>query len=235
MLPQQTPIVSFSFDDFPRTAYTTGGQILKSYGIRGTYYVAPELIGTSNTLGDQMTAEDIDAALEEGHEIGSHTFGHLSCRRVSWKAYEEDVMRGRDVLRKKTGADIGSFAYPFGHLSFVSKGRIGAQMSSCRSIYPGINGPITDLNLLRANSLYGDATQLAKAASLLRINAKQCGWLIFYTHDVRPNPSAWGCTSELLERTIALASEGGFQILPVGEVVKMALQTNFLSQSQQPM
>jgi len=229
-LKQQIPIVSFSFDDFPRTAYTAGGRILRSYGLRSTYYVAPELIGTKNDLGDQMTAEDIDAVLAEGHEIGSHTFSHSSCRRLSTKMYERDVFRGRDVLRAVTGTDAGSFAYPYGHVPFLLKGRIGAQMSSCRSIYAGINGAATDLNLLRANSLYGDTDQLAKAESLLNANEKQCGWLIFYTHDVRLNPSPWGCTPELLERTTALAVEKGFRILPVGEVVETALSEGHLMQ-----
>ncbi len=48
------PIVSFSFDDFPRTAYSAGGAILERFGVRGTYYAAAGLMNTANELGEQF-------------------------------------------------------------------------------------------------------------------------------------------------------------------------------------
>src|SRR2546429_5422660 len=50
------PVVSFSFDDFPRTAYTVGGAILKRLEVRGTYYAAPGLMGTTNR-SEEHTSE----------------------------------------------------------------------------------------------------------------------------------------------------------------------------------
>src|SRR5215469_3416891 len=82
-LNDQVPIVSFSFDDFPRTAWTCGGSILNASGVKGTYYAAPGLIDTQNKLGDQMTWHDIEAVLSNGHELGCHTFSHCSCRKLS--------------------------------------------------------------------------------------------------------------------------------------------------------
>ena len=32
------PLISFTFDDFPRSALEAGGQILRAHGVRGTYY-----------------------------------------------------------------------------------------------------------------------------------------------------------------------------------------------------
>jgi hypothetical protein len=78
-------------------------------------------------------------------------------------------------------------------------------MDSCRGIDGGINGSTTDLNLLRANSLYGDVDQFAASESLLSENVRRGGWLIFYTHDVRLNPSPYGCTPALLDKTVSLA------------------------------
>jgi peptidoglycan/xylan/chitin deacetylase (PgdA/CDA1 family) len=230
-LSDQVPVVSFCFDDFPRTAWTTGGTILRHYGIRGTYYTAPGLLNTSNELGDQMTRADIDAVLSDGHEIGCHTFSHCSCRRVSPRVYENDAARGREVLHKIIGNDPGSFSYPFGHVSIVSKRDVGAKMKSARTIFPGVNGPTADLNLLRANSLYGGIDQLSKAESLLATNAKENGWLIFYTHDVRRDPSEWGCTPALLEETVELTLKMGFPVMPVGEVVESAVRSENLVRS----
>ena len=66
-LGDQGPIVSFTFDDFPRTAFSTGGAILEQFGARGTYYAALGLMNTSNELGEQFRSMDLDALLEKGH------------------------------------------------------------------------------------------------------------------------------------------------------------------------
>ena len=48
----------------------------------------------------------------------------------------------------------------------------------------------------------------------------QKGWLIFYTHDVRPNPSQYGCTPELFEFAVSHAAHSGSRILTVEEVLR---------------
>ncbi len=216
------PVVSFCFDDFPHTAYSAGGGVLKSLGARGTYYASFGLVNTTNELGPQFTEDDLESLLSDGHELGSHTFSHWSARRVSVDDFERNVLQGRDAARQMTGSDeVDNFAYPYGHVTLASKKRLTAELSSCRGIYPGINGPEeVDLNLLRANSLYGDIDQLARAESLLSENVRRSGWLIFYTHDVQRTPSPFGCTPSLLDNVVALSLEKGSQILTVGQVVR---------------
>jgi len=214
------PVVSFSFDDFPRSAYLSGGAILKSLGVRGTYYTAPGLMGTSGELGDQFCSDDIHSMLEDGHELACHTFSHISSRDVSCSQYNDDVDRGRKAMEEVAGvADSGNFAYPFGHVTLMTKKTLGPRMSSSRSIFPGVNGPDVDLNLLRSNRLYGDLDQFEKARQLILRNEEQKSWLIFYTHDVRSKPSPYGCTPSLLESTAAFALERGFRILTVQGVL----------------
>ncbi len=215
------PVVSFCFDDFPRSAYCAGGAILKSLGVRATYYASLELMNTTNELGPQLTQDDLESLLSDGHDLGSHTFSHWSSRRVSFDDFERNVLEGRDAVRRMTGSDeVDNFAYPYGHVTLASKKKLTSEFSSCRGIYPGINGPEVDLNLLRANSLYGDTDQLARVESLLSENAKRAGWLIFYTHDVQRTPSMFGCTPSLLDNVVALTLEKGFKVLTVGEVVR---------------
>jgi peptidoglycan/xylan/chitin deacetylase (PgdA/CDA1 family) len=217
-LGNEKPVVSFCFDDFPRTAYTVGGAILEDLGVRGTYYVAMGLMNMHNHLGVQFKLEDLDSLLADGHELASHTFSHVSCRSVPFQVFEEDVCKGRVAICDFTGHDAINFSYPYGHVSMTAKKAIGAGMSSCRGIYGGVNGPMTDLNLLRANSLYGDVDRFAEFESLVTDNERQKGWLIFYTHDVRSHPSPFGCTPQLLERIVSLTLERGFSVLPVEEV-----------------
>jgi peptidoglycan/xylan/chitin deacetylase (PgdA/CDA1 family) len=40
------PMISFTFDDFPRSALHVAGRILEDHGIAGTYYVSLGLMGT---------------------------------------------------------------------------------------------------------------------------------------------------------------------------------------------
>jgi len=225
VLGNQGPVVSICFDDFPRTAYTVGGAILKSFGVRGTYYTAMGLMNTRNELGEQFGARDLESLLADGHEVGSHTFSHVSCRTVPFLVFEGDTRRGRVAIREATGQDSGNFAYPYGHVTLRAKRGIGMQMRSCRSIYGGLNGPTVDLNLLRANSVYGDAGRFAELEALLLKNEQREGWLILYTHDVRPNPSPFGCTPELLERVVARAMAIGARIVPVQEVIAAATRS----------
>ena len=219
-LSHEGPIVSFTFDDFPRSALTEGGRILKSHGARGTYYAAVGLMNTVNHLGEQFRREDLDTLLSDGHELASHTFSHVSCRSVSCSKFQKDVREGRRAIEELTGrADWGNFAFPFGEITLKAKKAIGADMASCRSIWQGLNGPEVDLNLLRAKSLYGDLNKAAELRELVLENGRQKTWLIFYSHDIREVPSPFGCTPELLEFVVSCARDSGARIMTVAEVV----------------
>jgi len=214
------PIVSFTFDDFPRSAYHVAGRILEDFGARGTYYVAGGLMNVTNELGELFSREDLFSALKCGHELGSQTFRHTSCRKSSLKDFSADVQQGKQLIEEIVGHSATNFAYPYGHVTLRSKRALGPQLSSSRSIIPGFNGPDVDLNLLRANRLYGDVDQLAKMADLIRQNARHKSWLIFYTHDVRPNPSEYGCTPELFEAVVGLATQSASRLLTTQQVLQ---------------
>lgn len=214
------PVVSFSFDDFPRTALTVGGEILKAYGSRGTYYAAVGLMDSVNELGDQFRREDLDALLQDGHELASHTYGHVSCRSVSSAEFKREVEKGRRAVEALIGqSSSGNFAFPFGVVTLNAKKAVGQEVVSSRGIWAGLNGPAIDLNLLRANSLYGDHTKRSRIQELILENERQRGWLIFYSHDVRSSPSRFGCTPELLEFAVSFASQRRSRIATVAEVV----------------
>ena len=46
--------------------------------------------------------------------------------------------------------------------------------------------------------------------------ARRGGWLIFYTHDVTPTPSPWGCSPGLF--AAALAATGGAKVIVQSEL-----------------
>jgi peptidoglycan/xylan/chitin deacetylase (PgdA/CDA1 family) len=214
------PVVSFTFDDFPQSALRVGGAILKNYGACGTFYTSIGLMNQTNNLGQQFCVEDLQALLRDGHELGSHTFGHLSCRSSKLREFEADVWKGREAVELITGGERPHhFSYPYGHITSRAKSRIGAYMASCRGIAPGINESPVDLNLLRANSLYSSSFHLDSIDRLLTLNEERRAWIIFYTHDISMDPSAFGCKPFELEDVVKLAIKRGARILPVGQVV----------------
>jgi peptidoglycan/xylan/chitin deacetylase (PgdA/CDA1 family) len=219
LLGNSRPIVSFTFDDFPRTAYSVGGRILEKFGARGTYYVAAGLMNVSNDLGELFAADDLRCLVEGGHELGTQTFHHSSAREVSLAAFVDDVQEGMKAMEQMGVCNSTNFAYPYGHATLRSKKNLGPVFTSSRSVIPGLNGPEVDLNLLLANRLYGDIDQSRTLEDLILQNEKQKSWLIFYTHDVRPNSSEYGCTPALMEYAVARAARGGSRILTVRQAL----------------
>ena len=217
------PVVTFCFDDFPRTAADVGGRILEKYGARGTFYVAAGLMGTRNEVGELCQAEDLQALLDKGHELGTQTFRHSSCRAVPFAAFERDVLEGMEAVERITGHNSTNFAYPYGDVTLRSKRLLGPALTSSRSVIPGLNGPMVDLNLLRANRLYGDTSGSPEIADLISENARHKSWLIFYTHDLSPTPSEYGCTPELFEFAVSAAAKNGSRILTIGGLVSEIL------------
>ena len=213
------PIVSFSFDDFPRSAYLAGAPILEAFGGRGTYYTTTGFLNTSDGLGDLFHLEDLRGLLARGHELGTQTFRHSSCRRVSLTEFQDDVHKGIRELQHLVERHSDNFCYPYGHVTLGTKRTLAPYLASARGIFPGVNGPEVDLNLLRANPLYGDTSGAPRVQQLIQQNIAQKGWLIFYTHDIRPNPSEYGCTTEFFEFAVSAAAQSGSRILTVEQVL----------------
>jgi len=217
-LPQA--VVSFTFDDFPRSALTTAGAILQRHQARGTYYTALGLMGISNHEGEHFQMQDLHDLLRDGHELGSHTYSHISALKTPVEHFRADAVRGETELAELRGyATPGNFAYPFGDVSFASKPAIGAKMRSCRGIRGGINTVFADLNLLKANSIYSKTFDLHSTQHLIAETQKLRGWLIFYTHDVRENPSGFGCTPAEFASVVQAASLSGARILTIAQTL----------------
>jgi peptidoglycan/xylan/chitin deacetylase (PgdA/CDA1 family) len=214
------PYVSFTFDDFPRSAFTEGADILEGFGAHATYYVAMGLMNTQNRLGEQFRCADLRTLVERGHEVALHGYDHLSARRTPVETFIDDLARCERAVHTCLSEGVSkNFAYPYGEASLSAKRRVGPRMTSCRGTIPGFNGPDIDLNLLRANPLYGGEDQVARARQLILENTNRGSWLVFYSHDVRDTPSPYGCTPSLLRDTVAFAVAQGGQVLTIAEVM----------------
>lgn len=209
------PIVSFTFDDAPKSAWNHGGEILSRYGFLGTYYCAGDLLGKSHPdLGPYCDTEDIRALVREGHEIGCHTRSHLDCQIASRAQIERDMADNQKLFAEEFDQALTSFAYPFGAVTLGAKLAASAQYSSARGILPGINRYVADLAQLKANCVYSDL-DLDTAGRLIEETRRCSAWLIFYTHDVQEQPSPFGCTLDKFEDVVKLVHDSGCDVLPI--------------------
>jgi peptidoglycan/xylan/chitin deacetylase (PgdA/CDA1 family) len=213
------PIVSFTFDDFPRSAYLVGGRILNQFGLKGTYYTAMSLMNACNQQGEHFRAEDLENVAKDGHELGCHTFQHFSCSTHSPQQCLESVRLNQQQLNDVLpGYKLHHFSFPFGHVVPAVKKSLGSHFSTCRSIYCGLNRGQIDLNLLLANRLY-EKIPIANIERVIQDNREDPGWLILYTHDVQEHPSPYGCTPQYFEHVLNLALKSEAEILTVSEAV----------------
>lgn len=218
------PCVSFTFDDFARSAAAVAAPILSENGGRGTFYASMGLTNRRTEIGDLFTAGDLEYLASSGHEVASHTYSHRSAWDVSLASFDADVRKGCKLIHEVLGSCASAnFAYPYGEATVSAKAVVGGHRLSCRGTDPGINDRLTvDLNLLRANPLYGPG-DLDRLRKLFAANAARKGWLIFYTHDVCPSPSTYGCSPRLLQKALRLASQYATPIQTVGSVLENAV------------
>jgi peptidoglycan/xylan/chitin deacetylase (PgdA/CDA1 family) len=212
-------VVSFTFDDFPRSAWVNGGAILEKHDGRGTYYAAMGLAGTASNLGPMFEIDDLRTAHEQGHEIACHTYSHRDCARVPHSEIAAEIDRNTAALSEALGgAAATNFAYPFGGVSQTAKAALKSRFASCRGTGRGVNRGTVDLADLFSTSLYSRDFDRDRLCQLIDDAQASDGWIIFYTHDVSDEPSPFGCTPEQLRAIVAYAAENA-PILPVRDAL----------------
>ena len=213
------PIVSFTFDDAPVTAFREGRAILKQFGARATYYVSLGLLDAETEVGKIASVGDLARAVDEGGELGCHTFDHLDAWHTSSATFMASVARnGQALHRMLPSARFTTFAYPKSGAKLSLKLALGITFMCCRGGGQATNADSADLNLLKAcfvDRRTGIDTVFIR--TLVDYNADRRGWLILATHDVAADPSPYGCTPEFLEAIVQYASRSGALLLPVGE------------------
>jgi peptidoglycan/xylan/chitin deacetylase (PgdA/CDA1 family) len=211
-------MVSFSFDDFPRSAGHSGAQILEEFGVRGTYFVCGGREGRNIEGQDHFAADDLIALRRAGHEIGCHTFGHIRVPLSSRKEVGDDLARNREYVHRVLGDyPMTSFAYPYGQVTVGAKAFLSRHYPVCRGIWSGVNSGRIDFRQLRATPLERSSFDPTRVSAIIDKAAASNGWLIFFTHDISANPSAFGITGSEFRRVVSEVVERGIDILPMNE------------------
>ncbi len=212
-----SPYISFTFDDFPQSAYTVGGGILEKYGLRGTYYISFGIRNSGSKSQDIACDDTIRKLVMEGHEIGCHTFSHSDAWETNPDEFENSIVNNQNALGNiLPGVKFRTFAYPVGNATRKTKQIAGRHFACCRGGNQTFNSEITDLNNL--NSYFLDKRKndpIQSIGNTIDRNRDAKGWLIFTTHDIDDVPSDYGCTPSMFERVVQLSLGSGAVISPV--------------------
>lgn len=218
----ERPLISFTFDDFPRSALLDGGAILKRFGLAGTYYASLGLMGKETPTGQVFFADDLKALYEQGHELGCHTYSHCDSWDTKSATFENSVIENRDALKALLpGAEFRSFSYPISLPRPLTKARMARHFRCCRAGGQTLNAGRVDLNQLSAYFLEKSRDNIQAIKNLIDRNQKLHGWLIFATHDISNNPTPFGCTPEFFEQVVQYAIGSGARVLPVAQALEV--------------
>jgi len=224
----QRPLISFTFDDFPRSALLAGGAILKRFGLAGTYFASFGLVGKETPSGQIFFPDDLTTLLEQGHELGCHTFAHCDSWATATKTFENSIIQNHAALdRLFPHCEFKTFSYPISLPRPKTKARIADYFLCCRGGGQAFNAGKTDLNQLSAYFLEKSRDNFQAVKDVIDHNRQACGWLILVTHDISNNPTPFGCTPEFFERVVEYAIGSGAQIVPVVEALEVLGATDW--------
>ncbi len=213
------PIVSFTFDDAPASAFDWGCRLLEAQNTRGTFYVSLGLTDQDSDVGHIASSPTLRAAALAGHELGCHTFDHLDAWETKPTSYMASIDRNLAALQQLIpGASFTTFAYPKNGATWAVKKRLSSRFACSRGGGQRHNVGSVDANLLSACFL-DQRTGISSAGlqTLIQRNATDRGWLILAAHDISPQDAPFSCAPALLRQAIRWAVDAGCEVLPVSQ------------------
>jgi peptidoglycan/xylan/chitin deacetylase (PgdA/CDA1 family) len=175
------------------------------------------LMDIAYSIGAAFSKADLDNLITAGHEIGSHTYGHLDAWNSDAGLFEASILENQSKLNEIYPGEIfRTFSYPINTPHPKIKKKAGERHVCCRGGGQSYNLKTIDLNLLKGYFIdrrnRGDRDQIIK---LIDECCEKKGWLILCTHDIDENPSPYGCAPGLFEGLVRYVDRLGVRILPV--------------------
>ncbi|WP_053617550.1 polysaccharide deacetylase family protein [Nocardiopsis sp. NRRL B-16309] len=116
----QLKCVALTFDDGPGEHTDELLDTLAGYDAQATFYVlGSKVAGNTGTL---------QRMVEEGHEIGNHSWDHADLATLSAGAVEKDMERTNEAIREATGTEPVTMRPPYGSLDDTARSAIDQPM-----------------------------------------------------------------------------------------------------------
>jgi peptidoglycan/xylan/chitin deacetylase (PgdA/CDA1 family) len=218
------PLISITFDDFPRSAWLETRDLLHDYGAKATFYASGSFLGRTIDSINFFERDDLADIDEHGHEIGCHTYHHESCVLHPLSTIDESVERNIECVREVVARyDPTTFAYPYGHSLFAARRMLSRRFLTCRGVSRQCNTRVYDRSLIPSIGLEKRERHLNDWQMILEAVARRKGWLVIFTHDVSTDPSEYGCTQSELHRLFELAKLHGYGFATMTEAFRLSI------------
>lgn len=103
----KTKRIALTFDDGPSAGYTAEIlDILREYDVKATFFVIGKNVEAHPDL--------LRRTVEEGHEIGNHTYSHPHLKTIDEARLSEEVARSATLLQEVAGIRTSLFRPPEG-------------------------------------------------------------------------------------------------------------------------
>ncbi|HRV84186.1 MAG TPA: polysaccharide deacetylase family protein [Saprospiraceae bacterium] len=212
----KAPIASFTFDDSYGCTFENAGDVLWEKEMRGTFYVSFKFLGLKSQPGFQLA--QLKRAINQGHEIGCHTYGHIDLSQVSRNKAIQDIEYNQHRYQQLfPGMKFQNFSFPFGSETYPIKKYVGERFCSARGNRHGINFGNVDMANLKSIKLYESKYTLRDIEHKLDHALEHNAWIIFHTHDVQKNHTQYGCSPEFLERVTDACQKRAFDVRSIEE------------------
>lgn len=159
-----------SFDDGFASNHAVATRVLEAHGVKALFFVCPGLVelGADQALSRLgasasadhgrrlMTWDAIEALRAMGHTIGAHSMNHHRLSRLQGAELDQEIAASGEVLRRRLGAPVDWFAYPFGDIDSISTPALACvaeHFRYCRSGVRGANHAETRRLALRADQV----------------------------------------------------------------------------------
>lgn len=110
-------LVALTFDDGPWPGQTNRIlDILKRYEVKGTFFVVGKMARRNPALARRI--------VREGHDIGTHTYGHVYLTKVPPKKARFEIVAGKKAVEDVTGHRTSWIRPPYGAINSRSWAQI---------------------------------------------------------------------------------------------------------------
>ena len=212
----EKPVISFSFDDFPKSAVEIGATELEAHNFLGTFYPAAALCDTQDEGIEYYSLQDVKDLAARGHEIGCHSYSHVNLIRLSEDDVAANLKKNQAFFGKALEKhELSSFAYPLGAVSPMVKKVAQMTYPICRGAWDKLNIGKIDMSLLGITALEPVHLPLETLPALLETARETNAWIVFMVHDIQENYSNCGTTPEHYRQVVEMVAKSGIEVLPV--------------------
>ena len=187
------PMIALSFDDGPDSEVTPKIlDLLKNHGARATFCVVGNRV--------EKRADVVKRAVDEGNEIGNHTWEHKDTNKLDIPAIKDQLVRTNDIVRQVSGFEIRYIRPTYGNVG-----------ESLKQVSRELNMPLVNWTIDSEDWKSKNPDMIYQ-----RIMSEAKDGRIILCHDI------YETTYQAMERVIPDLIAQGYQIVTIGELLSFA-------------